>query len=34
MRPLEQGAVAFTSPEPPNILDPLILTTGDHEHGS
>ena len=30
----EQGAVAFTSPEPPNILDPLVLTTGDHEHGS
>jgi hypothetical protein len=30
----EQDMVAFTSPEPPNILDPLILRTGDHRHGS
>jgi len=31
---LEEGEVAFTSPETPNILHPLILTTGDHGHGS
>jgi hypothetical protein len=27
-------ALAFTSPEPPNILEPLILTAGDHDDGS
>ena len=34
---LEQGvlrAFAFTSPETPNILEPLILTAGDHDDGS
>jgi len=34
VRPFEQRQLAFTSPEPPNILEPLILPAGDHEHGS
>src|ERR1700681_4117492 len=27
---IQQGVVAFTSPEPANILHPLVLATGNH----
>ncbi len=34
VRTFEEEGVTFTSPEPPNKLDPLIVRTGDHRHGS
>ena len=31
MRAFQDGVIAFTSPEAPNILEPLVLTAGDHD---
>jgi hypothetical protein len=31
MRAFQDSVVAFTSPEAPNILEPLVLTAGDHD---